>query len=118
MWPRVVEVMLGIWLLLSPFIFCHDLDRVLQWSVDLTVGTAVVLLGLFSFWETTRHAHLLTILAGLALASFGYFAEPYPTPPVLQNDLLIGLFLVMFAVIPNESTQPPVTWREANVDSK
>jgi hypothetical protein len=112
MWARIVEVMLGCWLALSPFIFNHPTEKSAWWINDLTSGIALVTLALFSFWRPMRHAHLAIVLLGLWLISFAYLAAPYPTPPALQNDLMLGLLLLMFAIIPNEASLPPEKWRD------
>jgi hypothetical protein len=39
-------------------------------------------------------------------------AAPYPTPVALQNDLMLGLLLLMFAIVPNEASLPPEKWRD------
>src|SRR5918999_1339915 len=83
MWARIVEVMLGCWLALSPFIFNHPTEKSAWWINDLTSGIALVTLALFSFWRPMRHAHLAIVLLGLWLISFAYLAAPYPTPPAL-----------------------------------
>jgi hypothetical protein len=112
MWARVVEVMLGCWLAISPFIFNHPMEKSAWWINDLSSGFAVVALALLSFWDPMRHAHLAHVLVALWLIGFGYLAAPYPTPPALQNDLMLGLLLLMFAIIPNDASLPPKPWKE------
>jgi hypothetical protein len=112
MWARVVEVMLGCWLAISPFIFNHPVENGSWWMNDLSSGFAVVILALLAFWTPMRHAHLALVLVALWLIGFGYLAASYPTPPALQNDLIIGLLLLMFAIIPNEASIPPKKWRD------
>jgi hypothetical protein len=112
MWARVVEVMLGCWLAISPFIFRHSVDERWLWVNDLGSAFAVVMFSLLSFWRPLRHAHWGIAVVGLWLMGFGYFASPHPLPAALQNDLLVGLLLVMFAIIPNEASLPPRRWRE------
>jgi hypothetical protein len=112
MWARVVEVMLGCWLAVSPFIFRHAADERWLWANDFASAFAVVTLALLSFWRPLRHAHLAIGAVGLWLMGFGYFASPHPLAPALQNDLLVGLLLAMFAIIPNEANRPPQAWRE------
>jgi hypothetical protein len=112
MWARIVEVMLGCWLAVSPFIFNHPTEKSAWWINDLSSGFALVTLALFSFWRPMRHAHLAIVLLGLWLIGFAYLAAPYPTPPALQNDLMLGLLLLMFAIVPNEASLPPEKWRD------
>ena len=116
MWPRIVEFMLGSWLLISPFIFHHAPDQRLLWITDMGCGSAVVAISLLSYAPGFRYLHLATVGVSLWLISFGYFYQPYPTPPASQNDILTGLLLAMFAIIPNEATLPPPSWRDAPPD--
>lgn len=113
MWARTVEFMLGCWLIISPFIFRLPADQTSLWLNDMSCGFAVVVISLLSYAPRLRYLHLATAGAALWLALFGYFYQPYPTPPSLQNDILVGLLLMMFAIIPNEATLPPPSWRNA-----
>jgi hypothetical protein len=112
MWARVVEVMLGCWLAVSPFVFRHARDERAFWTNDLLCASVTVVLALISFWRPLRHAHLVTAAVALWLIGFGYLAAPYPTPPALQNDITTGWLLLMFAIIPNEVNRPPRPWRD------
>ncbi|MEX0938386.1 MAG: hypothetical protein WDZ59_11050 [Pirellulales bacterium] len=111
MWARVVEVMLGCWLIISPFIFGHPESEVGRWLTDMACGTLVIAFALLSYARPLRHAHLLTILVGFWLIGFAFLAEPYPVPPALQNDVMLGLLLLMMCILPNEATEPPLAWR-------
>jgi hypothetical protein len=111
MWARVIEVMLGCWLAMSPFIFRHAADETVLWFNDLISALAVIVLALVSFSAHFRYAHLAIVVVALWLMGFGFWASGYPTPPALQNDILVGLLLLMFAIIPNEANLPPRAWR-------
>ena len=114
MWSRVVEIMLGCWLLISPFIFQHESGQVALWANDLGCGTAVILFALFSYWHPTRHAHVATMAVALWLIGFAYWHGFGSAPPASQNHVILGMLLGMFAVIPNEATRPaPAAWEES-----
>jgi hypothetical protein len=112
MWARVIEVMLGCWLAMSPFIFRHAADERVLWFNDLLSALVVVVLALVSFSPQLRYAHLAIAVVALWLIGFGFWTSAYPAPPALQNDILVGLLLLMFAIIPNEATRPPRPWRD------
>lgn len=112
MWARVIEVMLGCWLAMSPFIFRHPAEDKVLWSNDLISATAVIVLSVVSFWPPLRFAHVANSAIALWLIAFGFWASPYPTPPALQNDIAVGLLLLMFAIVPNEAARPPRPWRD------
>ncbi len=110
MWARDVEVMLGVWLIISPFVFVHSDEATLLWASDFAAGGLVATFAALSYWRPTRHAHLLTLLVALWLVAFGRFGAASPLPPGMQNEIVIGLLLMMFAIIPNYATQPPDVW--------
>lgn len=113
MWPRVVELMLGVWLVISPFVFrgTPELDRYV--ANDIACGTLVIVASLFCFWHPARRAHLVTLAISVWLAGYGYFSAPRPGPPAAQNEIIVGLLLLLFAILPSEATRPPESWRKA-----
>lgn len=111
MWARVVEIMLGGWLIISPFIFAHPAERTGWWISDIASGTAIVAFAVLSFWPPMRRAHLLSVGVALWLIGFGYFAE-YTASPAMQNAIVLGLLVGMMAIIPSEANHPPESWRE------
>lgn len=111
MWGRVLEVVLGLWLVLSPFLFSHAPAQVRLWQSDLFCGTAMVVLALLSYWPPTRYAHVLQLGVAGWLIGFGYFYGGYPAAPGYQNNIFVGLTLLLLALIPNEANHPPRSWR-------
>ncbi|MEZ6148204.1 MAG: SPW repeat protein [Planctomycetaceae bacterium] len=116
MWSRVVEIMFGWWLLISPFVFGYASDETALWVNDLVCGSAVITFGLSSYWRPTRHAHLLTISISLWMIVFAYWHGFSSAPPESQNHAIIGLTLLMFSVIPNDASRPAKSW-EATLES-
>jgi SPW repeat len=117
MWARTVEFMLGCWIIISPFVFRHPADQSSLWVTDVSCGFAVVVISLLSYAPRLRYLHPGTAGVSLWLVLFGYFYQTHPTPAPLQNDILVGLLLMMFAIVPNESTLPPPSWRHAPSDT-
>ncbi|MEX0704408.1 MAG: hypothetical protein WD069_20070 [Planctomycetales bacterium] len=112
MWARVCEVMFGCWLAMSPFIFRHPPDEPRWWWNDFGCAAAVIVLALASFHPRTQWAHLLGIAVGLWLIASGYRDLATDPPPAVQNDVLVGWLLLMFAIIPNDADRPPAGWEE------
>jgi hypothetical protein len=111
MWPRVIEGMLGCWLLVTPFVF-RGTASVEEYTTSAVVsGALVIVMAVLSFWEPTRLARFATLGVSLWLSLHGYFAAERPGPPAAQNEIMIGLTLLLFAIIPNEASQPPRAWR-------
>ena len=117
MWPRVVEFMLGLWLLISPFIFRHPDEDPMWWINDWICGLVIVILALLSFWQMpfwrpVRHAHYALLLVALWLMGFAFFTASFPAAPALQNNMAIGLLLLMLPLVPNKAELPPTSWRK------
>ena len=113
MWPRVIEGMLGCWMLVTPFVFRGTASIDDYAANALVTGGLLIVASLLSFWQPTRHARFATLLVALWLAAHGYFAAARPGPPAAQNEIMIGLTLLLFAIIPSEATQPPPPWRQS-----
>jgi hypothetical protein len=79
---------------------------------DLFSALGVIVLALVSFWPPMQFAHIANFAIGLWLIAFGFLASPYPTPPGLQNDIVVGLLLLMLSIIPNHASRPPRPWHD------
>ena len=112
MWARVVEVMIGVWLAMSPFIFHPEINSPRFWWNDFACAVLIMTWSLLSFWRPARRAHLLQIIMGLWLMGWA-FAHGFgkdPVPAALQNDVMTGFTLLMFAILPSKGTRPPASW--------
>lgn len=110
MWPRVVEAMLGVWLLLSPLVFSVGADHTWVWAADLGLGGVALVCSLMSYWPPARYAYLGTLAVGLVLVLLGW-VQARPVPPWHQNHIGVGLLLAMFAILPGRVNLPPRPWR-------
>ncbi|QDV45570.1 hypothetical protein Enr13x_54490 [Stieleria neptunia] len=111
MWGRVVEIMTAVWLAASPFVFrVQDSESFVL--VDSLIALLVAILAGLSYWSPTRHAHVLILVVATGLTFWGRFAE-LPPPPIHQNHIVVGLFLIMIAIIPNDASRPPRQWRSS-----
>ncbi|MFN7147530.1 MAG: SPW repeat protein, partial [Myxococcota bacterium] len=107
MWGRVVEVMLGGWLAMSPFVFHHAPDARALWTTDVLAATAIVTLALLSFQRHLRRAHLGQLLVAAWLVVVGWLGAP---APAAQNHLVVGLLLAMLAIVPSHASRPSPSW--------
>lgn len=108
MWPRICEALLAIWLLLSPAVL-EGSSRAA--SIARVAAILMLAFSLLSLVERLRRAYLGTLLVSLLIAAYP-FLHPPPASPMLQNLLIVGLVVAMFAIIPPEATLPPREWRE------
>ena len=111
MWPRIAELLLGLWLVLTPAIFTGTAAiGSFAWR-DVGAGIAITWLSVLSFWRRTEWARLGTALLATALGLASYFGTDRPGPPAAQNEIAIALTLLLFAIVPNDATRPPTAWR-------
>lgn len=109
MWARVIEVMLGCWLAMSPFVFGYrPEDAPVLWITDFAGAAAVILFALLSFAPALRRAHLGNLAVAAWLVGTGYAWGPTPAH---QNHLIVGLLLAMLAIVPSEADLPHPSWR-------
>lgn len=110
MWPRIVEVMLGLWLVLGPLIFRLESGEPALTANHLVYGTATVVAALIAI--RVRFLRVVTIAIGLWLIGYGYVAGGYPAPPGYLNLIVIGVLLCALGLIPTDCLQPTRSWRE------
>ena len=118
MWPRIAEIGIGLWLLTSPWLLSAERQLNLWQINDCLCGLAIVVLGLLSFWPTLRKAHLVNIPIGFWIIGYAYARSAHPAPAAVQNELLLALFLLNFAIIPSQASLPPPSWRNFSFEDR
>ena len=109
MWPRVVEVMLGAWLVITPFVF-RGTEGIDRYAANAVIsGTIIIVASLMAFWRRAGWMCYVTLAASLWVAAHGYVAAVRPGPPAAQNEIMVGLLLLLFAILPNDVNRPPST---------
>jgi lysylphosphatidylglycerol synthetase-like protein (DUF2156 family) len=111
MWARVVEVMLGCWLAISPFVFGHSGNATSLWMADWIAASLIVFFALLSCWGPTRRMHLATFFVALTMVVVGWMQDR-PVPPGWQNHIFVGFYLLMNTLIPSRAAEPPQGWQE------
>ena len=109
MWGRIVEFMVAVWLIFSPFIFAASDNAAVLWG-DMATAALICLLSGVSYWYPLRHVHFANLLVAVGLVLVGRFATPPPAIAAQQNHITVGFFLMMIALIPNSASLPPVGW--------
>lgn len=112
MWQRTIEIMLAVWLSISPFIFQHPPDNTLWWYHDWIVAFLILVLASAAFIETFRFSHFLEIPIALWLIGFGWYSGGASMgAPAEQNWMIVGLLILMTAILPTDSTDTPTNWQ-------
>lgn len=109
MWGRVIEMLTAVWLSFSPYIFHASATNDVVWG-DTIIALVITIFSGLSFWRPTQYAYLAILGVAVGLITWGRFATT-PTTPAHQNHIVVGLFLLMIAIIPNHASRPPAVWR-------
>jgi hypothetical protein len=103
-----MELGLGIWLLLCPWILpYHPGGERFAILGLLLVGASIA-----SVFRPGKRIHAIVPAAGVALIAISVLTAPHPLPPLLQNNVIVGLVLLMLGVVPDRAFEPPRRWRE------
>ena len=106
-WPRLCEIGCGIWLMASPRVLAAENHAA---TVAFACGIAVAGLACASFAYSLRYAHLGSLAVAMGLLLHGYFAAEHPAPLFYQSEILTGLMLLMFTILPSRASRPPEAW--------
>lgn len=110
-----INVMLGLWLVVSPFILRFPSEATSWWIHDIGVGFAIVILACLSAWRRTEIARLGVAVVAIGLVVWSWTTFDHPRPPVAQNRILLGWLLLMLSLLPREAFLPPEGWRRARM---
>ena len=109
-WPRYCEMLLGLWLLMAHRILKYEDPDVFR-TVNIAAATGILLLDIVSVTFYKRYAHLAVLGIAFGLLVHAYFVAPAEAIGT-QNNILVALLLLMFAILPTEATLPPQSWRQ------
>jgi hypothetical protein len=105
MWARYIELLLGAWLIAAPFLLGPE-----RTAIEITCGALIILFAAMSFSRRFRAAHRINIIVSLVLAAAAYLGASHPATAAEQNDIVAGLLILMFAIVPSEASLPPHAW--------
>jgi hypothetical protein len=109
-WPRDLELALGLWLWTSPFVFRVPLGETEAFVQAFACGAAAIAFALASYHPRLRRAHLASLALGIWLAVHGRFGGAGEPAPHEQNEILVGLLIAMLAIVPSRASEPPAPW--------
>lgn len=113
MWPRVVEIVLGSWLVVGPLVLPGAEPSVGLVANNIVCGALVVVLAVASFTRALRRAHLGQLAVALWLVVYAHLQAEAPPPIPYQANVATAFCLVLFAILPTGITRPPSAWTHA-----
>ena len=95
MWPRFVEIAIGIWVMTSPAVLGTAFERVA--NHDYITGPIIVTFAAVALSEATRPCRWVVLIAGAWLI-FAPFVLGHWTsePAVARSDILAGCLAMIF----------------------
>ena len=110
MWARHCEVFLGLWLAISWLLFSYPSNMLSLVYFDWIICTLICIFSLSCYWERLKYFNLMNVIVGCTLIGFVFTSSEDTSLPPYQNYMVVGLLLLMFAIIPTHSSQPPSEW--------
>ncbi len=96
-----VNVVLGIWLIISPFVLGFAQFRTAEWN-DIGSGIAAVIFALAG-------ASVLNLLLGIWVIISPFVLGFAGSPTLLWNNVVVGALILIFAIINLGRLRPPAT---------
>lgn len=112
-WPRVGEFVLAAWLALYASVFPDGVPAfLLLHDVGLSVAVAASsVISMLARRGPLRFLHTTNIALGGWLVTFSALVTQHHSMALAQNDILVGLTVVMFAILPTRALDAPVAWQ-------
>ena len=107
MWARISEMILGVWIAVSHWIFAYDTGL-----SNFGIAGLIWILAGVSFFPKWNKMHLLQLVPIGWMLYEGFI---YPTPILpfaLQNYVVTAFLLLMFAPLPSWAADHPIPWQK------
>lgn len=105
MWARICEIFLGVWLIASHALFHVSI------GINFALAILIVIFAALSYIPSINKLHLLQVFPAAILLIRSYAFPSTDLPLFMQNDILVGLCLLLFAVIPSHASDHPRSWK-------
>lgn len=113
-WPRLFELLLGLCLLAAPWVL--HAPPALR-AHDACVATLMLSVTAWSMVQPERLVNLWNLLVAAWLTGFALLFSRTWHSATAQSELLVGLTLALFAIIPSRTMDVPAAWRSFFADN-
>jgi hypothetical protein len=97
-WPRWVNLILGIWLLIAPPVLGYLGTDVNAWTNDRVLGVLVGIVAIIGLWYPRIRYVNVAFGVWLIIAPF---VLAFVSSSAIANDIVIGIAVAVFAFIPS-----------------
>lgn len=103
-WPRSLNVILGIWLFISAFVWPHSQE---QMTNTWILGVLAVVFAVFSI-NTPPIRYLNTFLALWLFISAFALPSPRVSSGTVWNNVIVAILIFIFSLAPGRGTPAPI----------
>ncbi|TBW29038.1 hypothetical protein EZJ28_03895 [Gramella sp. KN1008] len=98
MWPRMINTILGLWLMISPGIFQYSSAAADNGHI---AGPIIVTFSIVAIWEATRVVRKWNFPVGIWLLAAPWILG-YENTLAIVSDMSVGVLVLIFASIPGK----------------
>jgi hypothetical protein len=115
MWPRLINTVLGIWLMAAPAVLGYEGTRAADH--DRIVGPVLATFACVAIWEATRPLRWVNLLLGIWLVAAPWLIGS-PTTATL-NGVVVGIVVAALSLVRGRTTHSfgggwTALWRQAS----
>lgn len=94
MWTQIVNVLIGLWIMISPVVF--DADKVAANNQHIT-GPLIITFAVIALWEINRNVKLINVITGSWLIISPLLIDF--SNVIIWSNIIAGIFVIAFSVI-------------------
>jgi hypothetical protein len=95
MWAKAINIILGLWIMISPAIFPFNL---LMADYNHITGPLIITFSITALWEINRNAKWLNVLVGILLIVATLIIQP-GTMMVLVSNLFAAILVIILLFV-------------------
>ena len=102
-----ISILLGIWLILAPFVLAYTGVQVATWN-DIILGVLICAMALIrTFGAGQAGAGWINVLLGIWLVIAPFILNYGENPAPTWNDIILGILIIIFAWSGAANPRPP-----------
>jgi hypothetical protein len=95
MWAAIINVLLGVWLMLSPALLHFEKAAS---DNNYIVGPLVISCAIMALWEVNRSARFFNMAAGIWIVASPFILQ-FQSPASIWVTVVLGVFITVFSFV-------------------